>query len=66
MIQIQELKMNEGTYFIRVTKTTPREVDDVRVFFNGDENCIWTHLLSLGLSDIEIEKQLNSFNNVKL
>ena len=66
MIQIQELKMNEGTYFIRVTKTTSGEVDDVRVFFNGDENCIWTYLLSLGLSDIEIEKQLNSFNNVKL
>jgi hypothetical protein len=66
MIQVQELQMNEGTYFIRVTKTTLGEPDDVRVFFDGDSNCIWTYLLSLGLNDAEIETQLNSFNNVKL
>lgn len=62
MIQIQEKQMDEGTYFIQVQHNN----DDTRVFFEGDHNCIWTYLLSLGLNDVEIEKLLEPFSNVKL
>ena len=62
MIRVTEDRMDEGTYFIRVQKTG----EDDRVFFDGDENCIWNYLLELGLGDSEINTYLNSIKNVKL
>ncbi len=66
MIKVEECKMeNEDVWFVRVTHTKPH-LEDIRVFFDGDSNCLWTYLLSLGLNDSGIETQLDSFVNIKL
>lgn len=69
LITEESRKFNgETIHFVRVFRQSVQDdvSDDERVFYDGEENCLYTHLLKLGLSPREIELQLTIFKNVKL
>ncbi len=65
MIQLQQKLLDEDIYYVEVTHETPH-VEDVRVFFEGDYDCITTYLSELGMEEKEIKIQLEVFKDVKL
>lgn len=65
MIQLQQKQMDEGVYYVEVLHETPI-VEDIRVFFEGDYDCLTTYLLELGMKEKEIEIILEEFDKVGL
>lgn len=62
MIKVTEEEMyKSGICFVKV-----QIGDDLRVFFDGDYDCLYNHLDKLGMESKDILHHFNSFKKVKL